>query len=173
MAKSYGGVRSSGKIESKDLHAPERAEFKAYGDEWDKTYFDDKTGGYIVTHNERIASAQASPNEQDKFAKEQDMARDLAKQGYKIEHLSEQNRPKGETYDVHLDGESADFKSTSGAGNIQGYAKYAVNVQGAKTVVFRLEKHKPKMMKALQDAKRHSGGRILYYYSDDKDLREV
>lgn len=168
MAKTNGGIRYSHSAPSDDYK-----EFRAFSREWEKTYFDYQTGGYVVTNKERIESAEVSNNEREKFQKEQPMAKDLAQQGHKVEHLSDKNRTKGQTYDVNLDGEATDFKSTNGAGNIQSYAKHAIKDQGANTVVFRLESHKPKMKKALQDAKRHSGGRILYYYSDDKTLREV
>lgn len=59
--------------------------------------------------------------------------------GHKIEHLSDINRPKGETYDIHFDGEKADLKSVSSHNNIEKYVRHAVRDQGANTVIVRLE----------------------------------
>lgn len=170
MAKTSGGVRYSHSTPSKDYK-----EFRAFSRDWEKTYFDHHTGGYVVTNKERIESAKVSNNEREKFQKEQEMCRDLAQQGHKVEHLSDKNRPKGRTYDINYDGKKADLKSVGSHNNIEKYVKHAVREQGASTVIVRIEgkANKGKAVKALQDAKRKYGRRILYYFQSDKALREV
>lgn len=90
-------------------------------------YFDPETGGYVVTHRDRIESGNSSPNEKEKFYKEQDMCKDLATAGHHIEHLSDKDRSKRRTYDIHMDGVRADLKSVSSANNIEKYTRKAVS----------------------------------------------
>lgn len=113
--------------------------------------------------------------EWEKFEKEQTMCKDLANMGHKIEHLSDINRPKGETYDIHYDGEKADLKSVSSHNNIEKYVKHAVRDQGAKTVIVRIEDsaNRGKVMNALNSAKRKYGHTIKYYFQSEKKLRDV
>lgn len=103
------------------------------------------------------------------------MAKDLARAGHKVEHLSDKDRKKGDTYDVSYDGQKADLKSVSSHNNIEKYVKHAVKEQGAKVVIVRVEDKadKGKVMKALRGAKRKYKRRIIYYYQSDKTLREV
>lgn len=168
MSKSVGGVRYSHSGPSSDFK-----EFRAYSRDWEKTYFDHQTGGFVVTHKERIESGDKSNEERRIFRIEQEMAREMAELGHKIEHLSDQNRPKGKTYDINFDGKPAEFKNLTTVGNIQKRIVHAVNNQGAKVVIARLDSIKEGTMKALKDAKRHSGGKILYYTLNDHTLREV
>lgn len=170
MAKSSGGLRYSHSKPSGDFK-----EFRAYSREWEKTYFDHSTGGYVVTHKERIKSGESSKQEFEKFKKEQEMCQDLAAQGHKIEHLSDTNRKKGQTYDIHYDGKKADLKSVSSHNNVKSYVKHAVKEQGASTVIVRIEEKakKAEVVKALHSAKNRYGGRILYYFQSDKTLREI
>ena len=170
MAKSYGGVRYSHAEPSQDFK-----DFRAYSHDWEKTYFDHETGGYVVTHRDRIESGNSSPNEKEKFNKEQDMCKDLAAAGHHIEHLSDKDRPKRHTYDIHMDGVRADLKSASSANNIEKYTRKAVKEQGAKVVVIRIENNAnvPKVMAALRSAKRKYRCRVIYYFQSDKKIREV
>lgn len=170
MAKTSGGLRYSHAEPSDDYK-----EFRAYSRDWQKTYFDPDTGGFVVTHKERIESGNKSPNEHEKFQKEQTMCKDLAEQGHKVEHLSDNGRKKGQTYDVNFDGEHADLKSVTSHNNIEKYVRHAVREQGAKTVIVRVENSakKGKAVKALHDSKRKYGRKILYYFESDKKLREV
>ena len=103
------------------------------------------------------------------------MCLDLAQQGHIVEHLSDKNRRKGQTYDIHYDGRKADLKSVGSHNNIEKYVKHAVREQGASTVIVRVEDkaNKGKVVKALRDSKRKYGARILYYYQSDKTLREI
>jgi hypothetical protein len=102
------------------------------------------------------------------------MARDLAKMGHQIEHLAENNRPKGDRYDTLFDGVKADFKSTKSNNNIAKYGKKAFREQGADMVVYRLEEHTEGMLKELKNLKElFPDKRIVYYYQDEQRLREL
>ena len=170
MSKSVGGVRYSHSTPSADFK-----EFRAYSRDWEKTYFDHDTGGFVVTDKDRIASGQVSPNEKEKFIKEQEMCKDLAMAGHHIEHLSDKDRPKGQTYDIHYDGTRADLKSVGSHNNIEKYVRHAVKDQGAKTVIVRVEDkaNRPKVMKALRDAKRKYRCKIVYYFQSEKNIKQL
>lgn len=142
-------------------------------DKWEHSYID-ASGGYIVTEHERIAESQVSKQELGVYRKEQDMARDLAKQGHKIVHLAEHNRSVGDRYDTLFDGVKADFKSTRSHNNIAKYGKKAFREQGADMVVYRLEEHTEGMLKELKNLKElFPDKRIVYYYQDEQRLREL
>ena len=142
-------------------------------DKWEHSYID-ASGGYIVTEHERIAESQVSKQELGVYRKEQDMARDLAKQGHKIVHLAEHNRPVGDRYDTLFDGVKADFKSTRSHNNIAKYGKKAFREQGADMVVYRLEEHTYGMLDELKSLKElFPDKRIVYYYQDEQVLREL
>ncbi|MBD5270239.1 MAG: hypothetical protein HDS43_06445 [Bacteroides sp.] len=170
MAKSSGGVRSSHSKPSGDFK-----EFRAYSNDWKKTYFDHSSGGYVVTHKERIESGSTSPNEKEKFEKEQSMCIDLAQAGHQIEHLSDNNRKKGNTYDIHFDGIKADLKSVGSHNNIEKYVRHAIRDQGAHAVIVRVENsaNRDKAIVALRNAQRKYKSRIFYYFQSDKILREI
>lgn len=142
-------------------------------DKWEHSYID-ASGGYVVTEHERIAESQVSKQELGVYRKEQDMARDLAKQGHKIVHLAEHNRPVGDRYDTLFDGVKADFKSTKSHNNIVKYGEKALEEQGADMVIFRLEEHTSKMYWELQKLKKKfPNNDILYYYEDEQIVSEV
>ena len=142
-------------------------------DKWEHSYID-ASGGYIVTEHERIAESQVSKQALGVYRKEQDMARDLAKMGHQIEHLAENNRPKGDRYDTLFDGVKADFKSTKSNNNITKYGKKAFREQGADMVVYRLEEHAYGMLDELKNLKvLFPDKRIVYYYQDEQVLREL
>jgi hypothetical protein len=142
-------------------------------DKWEHSYID-ASGGYIVTEHERIAESQESKQALGVYRKEQDMARDLAKMGHQIEHLGENNRPKGDRYDTLFDGVKADLKSTRSHNNIAKYGKKAFREQGADMVVYRLEEHTEGMLKELKNLKElFPDKRIVYYYQDEQRLREL
>ena len=142
-------------------------------DKWEHSYID-ASGGYVVTEHERIAESQVSKQELGVYRKEQDMARDLAKQGHKIVHLAEHNRPAGDRYDTLFDGVKADFKSTKSNNNITKYGKKAFREQGADMVVYRLEEHAYGMLDELKSHKvLFPDKRIVYNYQDEQVLREL
>ncbi|MBD5192698.1 MAG: hypothetical protein HDS58_01580 [Barnesiella sp.] len=169
MAKSSGGTRYSHSKPSDDFK-----EFRAYSRDWEKTYFDHETGGFVVTHRDRIETGQRSKQEREKFDKEQTMATDLATLGHKIEHLSDINRRPKKTYDVTFDGTPAEFKSVGSHNNVKDYIKHAVMDQGAKAIIVRIE-NKANFSKVLSEmTKAKKYGRPIYYYlQSDISLRKL
>ena len=142
-------------------------------DKWEHSYVD-TSGGYVVTERERIEEGKKSKQERGVFIKEQTIAKDLAKMGHHIEHLAEHNRPKNNRYDTLFDGVKADLKSTKSHNNIAKYGKKAFRDQGADMVVFRLEDRAADMFKELKNLKElFPDKRIVYYYEDEKILREL
>lgn len=71
---------------------------------WEHTYVSKNDDGYVVTSRERIRESQASHNEQRKFEKEMRMCKVLADNGHDVEYLQGENRAKGMTCDIRLDG---------------------------------------------------------------------
>ena len=144
-----------------------RAKFDSYKtDEWEKNYFDEDTGGFVVTHKGRIALSQKSDNELKKFNKEQNMCQVLAKNGYAVEHLDDRN---GNSYDIHLNGIKADLKKTGSHNNIVNYAKEAIRQQGAEIVIFEFEKETDMIHAEILQLKR-KGIHGKYYFSKKKDV---
>ena len=141
-----------------------RAKYDAYDvNLWEKSYFDELTGGYVVTEVVRIAQSKKSKNEQRKFDKEFGMCLTLAQNGYAVEYL--EDNPN--SYDIHLNGIRADLKKTKGHNNVVNYAKKAVYEQGAEMLVFEFDENSKKLQEELDKLKR-SGIRVHYYYSFDK-----
>jgi hypothetical protein len=97
-------------------------------------YFDELTGGYLVTHLQRIDHSLISKNERLKFEKEFGMSMVYARNGFRIEMLEE--LPRISSPDVLIDGRPGDLKSLSGHNNIARHAKEAVRKQGADIVLF-------------------------------------
>jgi len=142
------------------------AKFDSYGSEWEKTLFDEDSGGYFVTEKARIAQSPKSQNEFKKFDKEQDMCKTLTRNGFSIEHLDDKN---GKSYDIHLDGIKADLKKTSSHNNIVKYGKEAIRVQGAEIVVFEFEKETERIHAEILQLKL-KGIHGKYYFSKKKDI---
>ena len=91
---------------------------------WEHTYISRENNGYVATELERIKEANVSKSEKQKFEKEMRMCKTVADNGHDVEYLKGVNRPKGQTYDIRMDGMKADLKCiTGGAGNIVKYAK--------------------------------------------------
>lgn len=71
---------------------PEREIFKKieeYNPQvWNRTYISDK-GGFVVTENKRVAEAERSSNEREKFNKELNMCKVIADNGHFVEYLRE------------------------------------------------------------------------------------
>lgn len=149
--------------------------FKSYDElTWEHTYHSTIGGGYVVTERNRIQESLSSNNEQSKFTKELNMCKILADNGRAVEYLRCEGRLQGYTYDVHIDGMKADLKCiTGGVGNIVKYAKKALRGQGGDAVVFELPSHDRAYYEAITEAKRKCNGRILFYFSDEKILKEA
>ncbi|MBD5068240.1 MAG: hypothetical protein HDT51_02695 [Alistipes sp.] len=138
-------------ISGSPLNSPEKAQiiasareaFNAYGADWKKAYFDERSGGYVVVNEMRQLKSQISKNETAKFEKELGMAKVFAKNGYKIEML---NEISGEpSSDVKINGLLADLKRTSSHNNIVKYAKKATRDQYAVLVLFQFEELTPEI----------------------------
>ena len=129
---------------------------------WEKNYFDDDTGGYLVIEKIRIKQSEKSKNEGEKFLKEYEMCITLAKAGYTVEYLES----KPNSYDIHLNGIKADLKKTAGHNNMAHYAKKAVKKQGADMVVFEFEIMTGKIHEELNKLK-ILGIKIKYFASEN------
>ena len=141
---------------------------------WEQTYVSPSDNGMVVTHLQRIVEARASKAEKLKFEKEMRMCKVLADNGHDVEYLQGENRPVGQTYDITLDNIKADLKCiTGGAANIVKYAKKALTKQGGDAVVFEIPNHSPEFYIALTEARRKCNGKIFFYITDDKVLKEI
>ena len=141
-----------------------RAKFNAYSSKWEKSYFDDNTGGYIVTDKYRIAQSYISKNETEKFYKEYGMCMTLAKNGHSVEYLID----KKSSYDIHLNSIKADLKKTGSHNNIVNYAKEAIREQGAEIVVFEFENNSKEIHTQLLKLSKMYGIHGYFYFSDNK-----
>ena len=103
------------------------------------------------------------------------MCKILADNGHDIEYLRGENRPKGQTYDIRIDGIKADLKCiTGGAGNIVKYIKKALRKQGGEAVVLEIPNQPTvEYYEALAEARRKCNGRILFYIKGEEVLKEV
>ena len=151
-----------------------REKFDAYDQEkWEHTYFDEETGGFVVTDKIRIAQGK---KERDKFEKEMRAIRFFASHGLQIEYLED----KPSTYDVNVvgkarftvNGHKADLKSTKSGNNIVDYAKHAVRDQGADFVLIEFQTHHKKISEAISEMKRnHIKG--YYYFMGEDTMYEI
>ena len=149
-------MNTRGKLERK-------AAYTAYSTaKYKHVYFDERTGGYLVIEHQRIAQGKRNKQEQEKFEKEYGMCTVLAKNGYAVEYLKEiQGR-----YDILLNGVPADLKKTASHNNILDYAGRAVYRQGARAVVFELEKETAYIKNRLKTLK-EAGIPVKYYFSNN------
>ena len=140
--------------------------YNSYGCEWEKAYFDELSGGYVVVDKQRIAYSKISKNEKDKFDKEYAMCVVFAQNGYKIEMLKE--RPGFSSSDITINGTMAELKQTSSHNNMLNYAKKAIDKQGAKIVIFEFKNDTKKIQEELDKMKRMNM-KVYYYFTDYKD----
>lgn len=142
-------------------------------DKWEHSYISESSG-YVITERARIAEGRRNSRERGIFAKEMAMSKFAADNGHHIIYLRGTDRPPKETYDIYFDGIPADLKSFSGTGAMIKQIKHALEEQGAKMVIVRLESEKPELMEMLLEARRKIEARILYYVEGrDKVLREL
>jgi len=128
-----------------------KAEYNAYNSaKYKRDYFDERTGGYLVIENQRIAQSKLNKQEKEKFEKEREMCMVLAKNGYAVEYLKDTQG----SYDILLNGVPADLKKTASHNNMVKYAKKAVGEQGAKVVVFEFSKVTHNIEKELYSIKK-------------------
>ena len=92
MAKNSGHTRRV--VVAREDETPNyaaRQKFSAYDtSKWEHTYYNDKTGGFLVTDRRRITIGQMNKQEKYKFKKEQWMSEQFADFGFQIEHLAEE-----------------------------------------------------------------------------------
>lgn len=142
--------------------------------QWEHTYVSKLADGLVVIEHARIQESTKHPNEGEKFQKERSMCIDLADQGHDIQLFHGEGRPKGETYDALFDGIPADLKAITGnGGTIRKHVKHAFEDQGAEIVILRLPSHSQTVYDGLTEARRKYAGRIMFYFEDDKTLREM
>jgi hypothetical protein len=135
-------------------------------DTWRLDYFDKETGGYLVTHRQRIEHSKLSKNEKDKFEKEFSMSMVYAKNGYRIELLEEV--PRIPSPDVTINGNLGDLKRLSGHNNIVKEAKNAVRKQGAEVVLFEFLIETKEIHKELEALKKEEI-KGFYFFTDRKN----
>lgn len=128
------------------------AAFSAYNGQWEQTYYDHGSNGYLVTSRDRITYAQKSKNEQEKYEKEKAMGMALAKKGFIVEHLSEKSGVS--SYDALVNHRKADFKRTKSHNNIVKYAEKAINKQGADIVVIQFDNETQGVYDKINEMKR-------------------
>ena len=151
--------------------------FYAYGSEWERTFFDEKTGGFLVTELSRKYRPM-SKNDLMTYLKEQRMALKYASFGFQIEHRYE--RPGYSSPDAYLrrhgmgslfvNGQLADFKSTKSANNIVKYGEYAIKKQGAQLVMFEFTVYAKGIANGLK-ALSQKGIHGYYYYFDAQEYQ--
>jgi len=139
--------------------------YNSYGDEWEKAYFDEYSGGFVVINKQRIIHSKTSKNEKAKFDKEYAMCTVLARNGYKVEILIE--RPGFSSSDITINGTMAELKKTSSHNNMMDYAKKAIYKQGAKIVVFEFEEMTGKIHEELNKLKM-IGIEVKYFTSKNR-----
>lgn len=132
---------------------------------WEHTYISRENNGYVATELERIKEANVSKSEKQKFEKEMRMCKTVADNGHDVEYLKGVNRPKGQTYDICMDGMKADLKCiTGGAGNIVKYIKKALTKQGGEAVVLEIPSQpNVEFYEALAEARRKCNGRFFLH----------
>ena len=153
----------------------DRKMFYSYDSGWEHTFFDERTGGFVVTELARKYKPM-SRNESDIFLKEQRMAMKYASFGFQIEHLNE--CPGISSPDVNVirclngmnkKGMTADFKQLSSANNIYQEGKDAMNKKRADLVMFEFTEHFNGLDRKLEKlvAKEIHG---FYYYSNENSF---
>ncbi len=141
---------------------------------WHESYKSKNGKGKVLTDPKRIDESKASKAETQKFEKEMRMCKVIADSEHEVKYLPDAGRPKGETYDITIDGIKADLKCiTGGASNIGRYAKKALTKQGGEAVVFELPSKAPEYYRALANAHNKYKGRIFFYIKGDGILKEL
>ena len=96
---------------------------------WKKDYFDEDTGGYVITHKGHRFDIVNG-------VYELETAKTLAKNGYFVEMMNEPGRLL--QYDARVNGIPTEFKIMSGFRNIHKRAEDA-SYQGAKRIVYYIK----------------------------------
>ena len=132
-----------------DTLAKRREEFNSYDDVfWERTLFDEDSGGYVVTERKRIPSVNANNNIKMVFNKERTMCIDLAEYGFCLKHLYE---APGKS--------SADIEIYRGLHSI-----VIIDGKKADLIVFKFKEHDPKIPHEIRKLQ-VKGWHGIYYYS--------
>jgi len=140
-------------------------------DRWEHTYRNEKKGGYVATQKERIKFAGKNKQEKAKYEKEANMAKVLADNGYRVEHLSEVSGIS--SHDITINGIAADLKSLSSHNNIARHFKDATQKQGADAVVFEFKNETKKIYTELKKLSSNTGHKVYYYFINKKKVYKL
>ena len=146
-----------------------RAEYDSADEtKWRKDGFYEN-GGYVLTSKERLAQADKSKNERAKFDKEHEMCEQAAKNGHAVKHMPDVK--DGGSYDAMIDGKKTDLKRTKGSGNIQKFAKHAVDEQGAEQVFFQFDEFTHKHQDLLNNLARKGIHGLYFVTGKEYEIR--
>lgn len=145
-----------------------KIEFDFFDEElYEKTFYDEKSKGFVVTEAARLQTANLNKQEKQKSDKEKDMCIVFAKAGHKIVRLGE--KPRVPSPDVIFDNQKADLKRTGSANNIVKYAVHAIREQGAEQILFQFDTMNRKIFNELKRLRKmgiHGYYFITNYESD-------
>lgn len=110
-------------------------------------------GGTVDTQQGRLDQAEKSNGERQKYEKEHNIAKKVADEGSHVEHLDDKHLSDG-SYDARVDGVKADFKETSGSGNVVKYGRAAIKEQKAEMVIFNFTRFDSKTQEAINELTR-------------------
>jgi hypothetical protein len=147
-----------------DLADSRREYLRHDTDIWKRKYFNRENGGYLLVEKDRIRQGNINKQEIVKDEKEYNMCRILAQNGYKVEYL----KVTEGSFDIYLNGISADLKKLSSHNNILRHAKHAIREQGAQIVVFEFEHETVRIKEELKVLKAR-GINVKYYFSNNPD----
>ena len=104
-----------------------RARYDSYGSEWEKEYFDEKSGGFNVYHKKHQFTPTGGGGDAEK-----NVGKILAKLGKQVEFLEENSYKKGKP-DINFDSSTWDIKYINDANieTIRGAIKDARKAQNA------------------------------------------
>ncbi len=149
----------------------DRRKFYSYESDWEHTYFDEETGGYLVTELQRKYKYM-SKNELDIFRKEQEMGMKFASFGFQIEHLNEIAGISSPDVNLRrigpniiVNGKAAEFKRLSSDSNIYAEGKDAFFNKKAKLVMYEFTGKFSGIPRAIEKLS-SKGIHGFYYYTN-------
>ena len=165
-----------------------RKEYDAYDSKkWEHTYFDGKSGGFVVTELDRyneVVPDRKGGKESDSqrvFRQEREAAIKFASWGFKIEHLADRGVPGGnpdarilkEGANVRVNGVLADIKTLDTPRRFtrnvnRAFTRNHANLALVHLACKRTDKYEEALKTSIKD--HFSDGRLHgYYYFDDDD----
>lgn len=136
--------------------------YRSFDKKWKREFFNEKNGGYLVVHKNRIARSKINKNETQKYEKEFRMVKNYANAGHRIEMLEE--LPGISSPDVLFNGFKADLKSLSSHNNIFRDVDKALRKQGAEIILIEFTVKSKEIMNKINELKR-KGYKTYYYFS--------